>query len=71
MKINKCKLCGNDNISFEKRTSCQGFGEYCTDWIFYCKKCGCTLKFAADNFYGREYYRTEEEAINRWNELHE
>lgn len=37
MKINKCKLCGNDNISFEKRTSCQGFGEYCADWVFIVK----------------------------------
>ena len=37
MKINKCKLCGNDNISFEKRTPYQSFGEYCTNWIFYCK----------------------------------
>ena len=70
MKINKCKLCGNDDISLEKRRSCEGFGESCDDWVFYCKKCGCTLTFAADNFYGREYCRTEEEAINRWNELH-
>lgn len=70
MKINKCKLCGNDEIILTKERQCEGFGEYCFNWNIKCNNCGCMFKFAADNFYNREYY-TEEQVIERWNQLHE
>jgi hypothetical protein len=63
MRINKCKLCGSNEITLKKEVSCQGFGEYWAEWILKCKNCGCTLIFDTDNC-------TEEQAIERWNKLH-
>lgn len=36
------------------------------NWELSCKKCGLTMTYAADGFYGRKY-KTFEEVIDDWN----
>ena len=37
------------------------------NWILRCPRCGIVKKYAADGFYGREYFSTIEDVINEWN----
>ena len=65
-KICHC-LCGGDveirNISVNSGMD----GSY-NNWEVSCKGCGGQWQWAADNFYGREFY-TKDEVIDLWNEM--
>ena len=37
------------------------------NWTLRCPRCGIIKGYAADGFYGREYFSTIEEVINEWN----
>ena len=65
-----CPLCGG-NMKLEKIIETHGMDGSYSNWKLSCTKCGIIKKYAADGFYGREYYSTKEEVIDDWNELSE
>lgn len=67
MKIVPCKLCGGE-AAIRKVERSDPPCRY-SDWYIYCTKCGCHFSVAADGYYGRDYW-TEEQVIQRWNDLH-
>lgn len=62
-----CKLC-NGKAQIFKTEIMDGYCHY-NNWIVRCVNCGCTFEFAADGYYGRDYF-SEYDVIKRWNELH-
>ena len=71
IKIIKPCFCGGTEISVNKRAYNEGMDGYSNDWVFHCNKCGCDINYPADGFYGRDYYKTIEDAIAKWNKDHE
>lgn len=70
INIKPC-FCGSTEISVNKRAYNAGMDGYYNDWVFHCNKCGCDINYPADGFYGRDYYKTIEDAIVKWNKDHE
>ena len=66
-RLVSCKLCGG-NARICKIEQSDGYCHY-DDWIVRCNKCGCTFKYPADDYYGRDYLH-EEQVIEKWNALH-
>ena len=69
-ELKYCPLCGG-NMKLEKIIATHGMDGSYSNWKLSCTKCGIIKKYAADGFYGREYYSTKEEVIDDWNELSE
>jgi hypothetical protein len=65
-----CPLCKSKKITIIKESTNQGMDGHSDDWCIRCDDCGLVRTYlAADNFYGRKYYKTMDDAIKRWNEL--
>lgn len=70
VKIHRCPLCKSNNLKISLTEEYQGMEGFCRDWDIVCQGCGIIcVSLAANNFYGREYYKTKDDAIRRWNEI--
>lgn len=63
-KIQPC-YCGGE-MKIKKVPQNGGMDGTYWDWELTCKKCGLTMTYAADDFYGRKY-KTLEEVVDDWN----
>ena len=67
--VHACPLCGSSNIEISIERESQGMDGSSYDWTFRCRECHIVqIAFAADNFYGRKYFKTVDEAVEKWNE---
>ena len=64
LKLHPC-YCGGE-MEIKKVAQNGGMDGTYWDWELTCKKCGLTMTYAADSFYGRKY-KTFEEVIDDWN----
>lgn len=64
LKLHPC-YCGGE-MEIRKVAQDGGMDGTYWDWKLTCKKCGLTMTYAADGFYGRKY-KTFEEAVDDWN----
>ena len=64
LKLHPC-YCGGE-MEIKKVAQNGGMDGTYWDWELTCKKCGLTMTYAADGFYGRKY-KTFEEVIDDWN----
>lgn len=65
-----CPLCKSREITITKESTNQGMDGHSDDWYIRCNHCGLVKTYlAADDFYGRQYYKTMDDAIRRWNEM--
>ena len=63
-----CPLC-KSQITITKESSSHGMDGRYYDWVFRCNNCNMVeTSIPADNFYGRSYCETIDEAITKWNE---
>lgn len=69
MQIHNCPICGSNKFMLEKIHETAGWNDNYTDWRLHCERCHMYMVFPADDFYDREYYKTEEDVIKIWNEL--
>lgn len=67
-KLHHC-FCGGD-VEISEKTLGSGMDGCYQNWEICCKKCGGNWQWAADEFYGREYY-SKDEVIDLWNDLFE
>lgn len=67
-KTKGCIVCGGD-VNLVKVLVNKG-GEQYFDWRVICDSCGLIdYKMPADNFHGRPYYASMDDAIFGWNEM--
>jgi hypothetical protein len=64
LKLHSC-YCGGE-MEIKKVAQNGGMDGTYWDWKLTCKKCGLTMTYAADGFYGRKY-KTFEEVVDDWN----
>lgn len=64
LKLKDCPFCGGG--SRINKINCTDGQCHYSDWRISCEFCPATMRIAADNYYGRDYF-TEEEAIEFWN----
>lgn len=64
LKLYPC-YCGGE-MELKKVAQDGGMDGMYENWELSCKKCGLTMIYAADGFYGRKY-KTFEEVIDDWN----
>lgn len=64
LKLHPC-YCGGE-MELKKVAQNGGMDGTYWEWELTCKKCGLTMTYAADGFYGRKY-KTFEEVIDDWN----
>ena len=70
IKMHPCPLCKSENIKISKEYENQGMDGSSADWYIRCNDCGLVKTYLpADDFYGREYYKTKDDAIKKWNEM--
>lgn len=68
--VHPCPLCGSSNIEISIENESYGMDGNCSDWTFRCGECHIVqIEFAADNFYGRKYFETVDEAVEKWNAM--
>lgn len=65
LKIHPC-YCGGE-MRIRKVAQNGGMDGTYWNWVLTCKKCGITMTYAADDFYGRKY-KTFEEVVDDWNQ---
>ena len=65
VKLRKCPFCGGE-AKIEIRFESFPMDGCCKDWLIRCTKCSCSIRLAADSYYGRKF-NSEEEAIAAWN----
>lgn len=67
--IHVCPVCKSDNIIIEKYCISHGMDGSYENWSIRCDNCKLIeMGFAADGFYGRDYLKSKEEVIQKWNE---
>ena len=70
VKMHKCPLCGSKNITIKKVCKNGGMDGSYYDWNIRCNECrAVNVDYAADEFHGRKFYKTIEDAITAWNEV--
>lgn len=70
LKPHPCPLCKSKRITIRKEYTTMGMHESCADWSFCCDRCGLVRTYIpADDYYGRAYCKTMDEAIKKWNDL--
>ena len=62
--MHRC-LCGGD-VEINNVSLSSGMDGGYNNWEICCKKCGGSWQWAADGFYGRNYY-SKDEVIDMWN----
>ena len=69
MQIHACPVCKSP-VTIDKIRKNGGWNENYDDWIVKCGECGLiSASFPADNYYGREFFGTETDAIKEWNKV--
>lgn len=62
--MSKCPICGNE-VKIEKVDHSEGMDGRYYDWLISCDKCRLlNAEYSADGFYGRDYYETEQSALD-------
>ena len=66
MKRYICPICGH-KVMIEKIEESSGMdGRYC-DWLITCPNCRLLkMEYSADGFYGRDYCKTAEDALQKF-----
>ena len=64
IKLKPCPFCGG-KVKIQKIRKNGGMDGAYWNWHIYCENCVLLhAEYAADSFYGREYYKTESEALD-------
>lgn len=67
--IHVCPVCKSDKVIIEKYFISHGMDGSYENWSISCNNCKLVeMDFAADGFYGRDYLKSKEEVIQKWNE---
>lgn len=62
-----CPICKHE-VTIEKISQHSGMDGYYDNWIIQCNNCKLVnVEYPADSFYGRDYYKTEESALEAYN----
>ena len=67
VELKRCPVC-NHKLSLTKETFSAGMDGSYRDWVVECPNCRLLrFEISADCFYGREYAKTRDEAVEKFN----
>ena len=67
--VHSCPVCGEAPI-INRIDKNGGWNEAYENWLFICRHCSMvSVELPADNYYDREYFKTIDDAVLRWNEM--
>ena len=67
VELKRCPIC-NHELMMTKKTFSAGMDGSYRDWVVECTHCRLLqFEISADSFYGREYAKTRDEAVEKFN----